>query len=413
MDLAYSLLELENFSAKFEESLNSLSTNNFSKPHGLSFLRHTFTQTPIQTQTFQVIMVGGSHIESAIIKLHKSATKITKFKELSLPKFTCKEDLFNHIHSLIEPKINFVSLNLAYKLEPVERSRRLDGILLEGSKEQQFQGLEGELIGASLEAYLKEKYGQKINFLVCNNLSSLGLLARYNKQFVTENTDNLVAGVVSTGVNFGFFADKEFVNLETANYSGFQPSPTGLEIDTKSNNAGHRLLEKEVGGLYLPKHFNLLAQEQGLAVTVKDIRELSQLAASKQATGSELAQELLARSASLVAMQVAAIYRFKAKQSSKQTHNQARTDKLHLKVILEGWLFWEGAGYREKVLEYLQKLGVSAKSIEFVKVKFGFILGSAKVVYCIKIITRKHFTIPELALVFRNFLYAGQSPPMR
>ena len=208
-------------------------------------------------------------------------------------------------------------------------------------------------MGKTLEQYVFAKTKRRIRVSVVNDTPCL-VLAGLTK----ERKERLVGGIVGTGMNFGFFLhEKVIVNLEAGSFDKFTPSKTAMAVDKKSGLPGQFPFLKETAGAYLYQHFNLLSDSP-----ITSTKQMSTLAEK----GNKTARSLLERSASLIACQIAGIYKFK-KQSK-------------LTFVMEGSLFWKGWHYKKMVELYLEELGVPRKAIRFVHIESSGILGAVRLV---------------------------------
>lgn len=320
-----------------------------------------FIQSPLprhnlvaENERFQVMVIGGSVFEQAIIQKQKGRIAITNLQKVSLPNFATKGDFFSFVTQYLNPKIRVLAINFAFPLTPVMRGDVLDGIYIGVAEKQHgFAGLRGKIVGEEVENYFK-KLKKSFTVTVGHDLLCLAISVPHR-----ERWERFVCGILGTGFNLGFFLDgSTWINLEAGRFDKFASTATGKIVDTESRSTGSKLFEKEVAGAYLYRHFNLLSPKSPLAST----EELSRLAEE----GNKTARELLERSASLVACQIAGIYRFK---------KQPR-----LTFVMEGSLFWQGWRSKEMVEEYVVKLGVPKEAIRFVEIENSAILGTASLV---------------------------------
>ena len=189
--------------------------------------------------------------------------------------------------------------------------------------------------------------------MVCNDTTALGIGAINLKP--NFNWENTVTGVVGTGFNFGFFEKENlFINLESGNFNKFSHTASAKFIDSESNEPGYQMLEKEVGGVYLNRHFNYYAKEMGLSTILKDGAEVSQTAKSGDNKEAVLARDLITRSASLVASHIAGLYDLKKEMGMGSDQ---------MLCALEGSLYWRGYGFKEVVNLVLSELGYENKII--------------------------------------------------
>lgn len=423
---------LKKVSLEFESSLQDTFLKSKNKS-SLSWIETIFPNTSIlkKYSKFQAVMIGGSHIESAIASKISQKLELNNFQQLDY-KTLDSQKLVEILLKVIDPRINLISLSFAFALKPCLRNGLLDGVLLNSSKEHNLDDLVGKEIGKWLENQIYTKTGRKIQINLANNLTALA----YNKnwQDSCENLSNTIFGVVATGVNFGFFDKGSFVNLESGNFAEFESSSSFSEIEQKSANPGFHKLEKEIAENYLPKHFNIRARQANLDIKIATIEELFDLANQKidqksfklnsdqkikslenyinsdldknlsQKLIQKLAWNILDRSAGLVAIQIAAIYRFKQKKQKKI---------LKLDCIIEGKLFWGNPLYFELLKQNLQKLEIDLQNISFPRTRLGFLFGTANLLFFQTPEQKKQvLNIIKIFSRFWNFIWNSQAPPV-
>jgi hypothetical protein len=434
-DYGYSLSELKNIQNDFvKEIKNAKQKLKTSLNYQLNKIKSI--QIVPQNKVFQVIFLGGSHIESALVKVKNSQAKFLSFKEERLDKITTEKDFFELIGKYLDPKIKFLSLNLAYPLQTIYRKKILDGVLVRSPKEHELEGLIGKSIGKSVEEYIFSKFKRKITVIACNNNTSLAFasqnLINSNKKKYLDLKNNqaektqIITGVVASGVNFGFFEQESFVNLESGNFDKFKNTFCGKIINQNSSNHNQALLEKEIASSYLWKHFNHLSQKLNLKTQVKSHQEMLGLLQKNDDLENnletqlevKLVKKILETSASLVASKLSAIIKYKNQQNNTTT-------LCKFKIVIEGSLFWENFGensdqdlnkhfsYKKLVEKYLKLLGVDLQNLEFVRIKSGFILGSAKLIAkSAKILSLKVKIIEKILGIKTVFSWFSNSPPV-
>lgn len=315
---------------------------------------------------FQALVIGGTHYETNIAELTAKGqvNHVSPMQKGHLPKFDTANLFLETIHKLLAPNISYVSLNLAYPLIPTLRDGILDGKLAYATKEHAFEGLLGKAIGNTIEEYVLTKENRHIKVVVANDTACLVLAGLENKNNIQRNM--LASCVVGSGFNIAFFSNQDtIVNLEAASFDKFQQTPTGKQIDDASQYPGKGIYEKEVSGIYLYQHYNLLRDQFGLHTPpLHDSKELSDIAASGSGLEAELAQVLLKRSASLVAAQMAAIYMFKDTVPA-------------LTFVTEGSVFRKAWHYEQMVNEVLERLDVPLGAITFLHLENSSLLGAA------------------------------------
>jgi len=312
-------------------------------------------------EVFQVIVIGGSFYQKAVMKKVDGIIKIITQSKGTQPPFLKKETLMEFLESHIDENINVLALNFSYPMIPIMRNGLLDGRLTHGSKENTFVGLEGKVVGEEIESYFKEKQNRKIQVSTANDTICL-LLSGLTRNKWT----NLAAGVVGTGLNFAIFLEEQtVVNLESASFNNFKVSTAAKYIDNISANPGDALYEKEVSGAYLYQHFNYHIKDNNIDFKqIKSTKELDILTKSKNKIISEIAQNVMEHSATLVAAQIAGIINFQ---------------KRDLTFIMQGSLFWKGKKYLETVKKTINDLSPNYQ-ISFEKITHSDLYGAAKLV---------------------------------
>lgn len=329
----------------------------------LPFIIHQLPAYPLinEGDIFEVIVIGGSIFKKALVKLENSQIKILKKEQTDVPFFRTREDLLHLLARELDQDVNVISLNFAYPLDPILESNKLDGILISGSKENSFDGLIGKKVGLEVEKYFLQTKKRRIKVAVANDTVCL-LLAGLNNY----SKDQLIAGVVGTGINFAFFLDQQkLVNLQAGNFSNLTLSEQAKSVDQYSNHPGNALFEKEVAGAYLYQHFNQIIKQKSISLLpLNSTMQLNSLTASSDREVSEIAVGLLQKSAALVAAMMAGMVEYK---------------KQDCMFIMEGSLFWQSSGYTKFVQQYLNQL-LSQLKAEFVKIEDSSIFGAANLV---------------------------------
>ncbi len=343
--------------------LTELKDANSGKKTSLPFIIHQLPKSSLvkDGDSFQVIVIGGSVCWKAIIK--KEGDKLKVLKQLGInPTYLIKyQDLCDFIERELDKEVKVLAINFAFPMDPIFERGRLDGKLISGSKEYEFKSLIGKKIGEEIEKFVQKKQKRKITVSVANDTICL-LLSGLTKY----KWDELVGGIVGTGINFAFFLDKnKLVNLEAANFDKFPLSIEAKKLDSTSVHKGRALLEKEVSGAYLHKLFNIALKNQGINYPlISATRELDELMISDDKKIAKLAKHFMQRSSELVASEMGGIALFK---------------KQDLVFIMEGSLFWLGLGYKRHIKDLLEKT-IPKLKIKFSKIDNSTILGAAKLV---------------------------------
>ena len=334
------------------------------KESSVSFLRHTIPQTsPLKDgETFQVMTIGGSVFKTALVKKQRNTTIVLSEDDDAIPTFNSDQIFIEFIVKHLVPTITYLSLNLAYPLDPVFRNNLLDGIFVRGGKEHRFDGLIGKKVGETIEDFVFSRLKRKVWVTVANDTVCL-----FISEATTQTWDTTVAGIIGTGTNYAIGMNGQVINLQSGSFNKIPQTPSGKIIDQESINPGKGMTDKEIAGAYLFRHFNIIAKENNPPFSpLASTKELSQLAEKNDGGASQLAQIILERSASLAACQIAGIVEFKQ-----------QTTRGPLTFVMEGALFWEGWQYKAMLRKYLKMFGVD-KSIKFSPIRHHSIRGGIK-----------------------------------
>lgn len=357
----YTENELKQISHDFFIELQSA---NNGKIHCVPFLIHYLPQKEILPENcmFQVMVFGGTTFKSAIINKNESEIKIITQHELQIPTFSSDDIFLSFIDNHLDPSIHYLAINFAFPLFPIVIDNLLDGTLIQGTKEHLFLNLVGKPVAKTVSEYIFKKYNKKINITVANDTICL-LLANVE----SATWGNTVGGIIGTGTNYSFSLDSnKIISLESGNFKDFPQTETGKIIDKASSNIGKQLIEKEISGAYLHKHFNEILSRNKITFTpLQKTSQLSEIAFSK-GEWQEIAQKILERSASLAACQIAGIVQFKNSLGVKK-----------LTFVMEGNLFWNGWQYKKMLENYLKLLGVF-DSVRFSPVQHSSVRGAIR-----------------------------------
>lgn len=351
------MVKIFNYSQITENFQNEIKAAAKGKASSLPFIVHRLSPTPLvkDGEKFQVLKIGGSICQNALVYKEKGKITVKSFEEEHLPIFSTGKSLLAFVKSHLRKNVKVLAVNFAYELKPVFGNNRLDGILARVSKEHGFTGLVGKQLGLTIEEFIKKKFHKQIIVSVANDTICLALsgLTKYT-------ADGLAGGVVGTGMNFAFFLDKRLVvNLEAACFDKFKQSLKGKEIDRLSLRPGVALFEKEVSGAYLFQHYNLRRKKE--LDMIESTHQMDKVARGEIIGDKLLARELFKRSAELISCQIAGITNFK---------------KQDMVFVMEGSLFWAGYNYWKTVEETVKSL--TKYKVKFKEIKDCGIVGAAQ-----------------------------------
>ena len=357
------MIDIQTLATITNNFVKELSDSQRGKKTSLPFIIHELSKSPIAAdkESFQVLKIGGSIMQNALVHKEGSDIVVESVEEERLPIFTTGKAFLAFIKSHLRKNIRILALNFAYPLKPVFENGKLDGILVNGTKEHSFTGLVGKQIGNAIEEHIEKIFRKHVSVSLANDTICL-VLAGLTKHKARQ----LAGGVVGTGLNFAFFLDDQhLVNLEAANFDKLTVSPEAHLIDGRSLTQGRSLFEKETAGGYLYLHYNLtIAKTNPSFHPVESTHGLDKVARGELPGDKKLARSLFERSAQLVACEIAGIVNFK---------------KCDITFILEGSLFWIGYHYRDTVEKTVKLLAPSYK-VTFEEIKDCGIIGAAKLV---------------------------------
>ena len=339
------------------------------KESSVSFLPHTIPQTsPLKDgEIFQVMTIGGSVFKTALVKKQGNTTIVLSEDDDAIPTFNSDQIFMEFIIKHLDPSIMYLSLNLAYPLDPTFRNGLLDGIFIRGEKEHQFKGLIGNKVGKTIEEFVFARLKQTIHVTAANDTVCLFL-----SEATTQTWNTTVAGIIGTGTNYAIGINGQIVNLQSGSFNKFSQTPSGKIIDQESANPGKGITDKEIAGAYLFKHFNIISKVNNLIISsLSSTKELSELAEKDSGEASKLARNILERSASLAACQIAGITEFLT------SCNQLELVETSYNYVMEGALFWDAWNYKAMLEKYLRMFGVDTL-IKFSLVRHHSIRGGIK-----------------------------------
>jgi hexokinase len=346
--------------------LNELTLASVEKHSSISFIKHNFSNKPILSQGIvQGIVIGGTNFILSTERIGTNGEKEILTRETGmLPALSTKQRFTDFLSNLFDSRADAVGINFGFKLLSTQgEDGTLDGIIqAKGTKEHTFTGVT-ESVGTIARQIFWEKYHKKVVVSVANDTISMLLSGRGNER---------ASMIVGTGFNMGLRLNgTTLVNLEAGDFNKFEPSEILNEIDSTTKNPEKKLFEKSISGMYVPKHFNILAKKLGIMVApVHTGQELTAIAHSyHDEKAMDLARVVLFQSASLVASAIAGLYDFYTEQgvlSPNQT----------LIIIGEGGLLWDGWHYHESIMKQLQALGLSKDKVTIEQIKDSAINGA-------------------------------------
>ena len=359
----YTQKELQTISESFTKELADARDGH---SNSLAYLQNPLTPSSIlsESDVVQVMSIGGTLCKTAYTSHgHGETLEFTDYDITSIPLFDTKEHFLSYITKHIKKDATILALNFAYPMTPILRKEHTDGILLRATKEHTFKGLVGETVGEEIENAVKKEYGRQIQVITANDTVCLALSG-----LEVSSWDKVVGGIVGTGTNMGFFADEHtIINLESGNFDKLKQTESGRYVDQISTNPGKHLFEKEVSGAYLYQHYNYYLELLDPTLPkLQSTLEMSDIT-DKQIDLYSLVTQLISRSASLFATQIAGMI------------NHLKKD--HVSFIMEGSVFWDIPLYTQYLHEHIKELSINPSVFSFHHIKNSNLQGTARLVY--------------------------------
>lgn len=343
--------------------LKELQNGKEGKKTSIAFIKHHLATEPLATdgEIFQVLVIGGTNLKKASVRRSGSSIEILSQTEEKIPAFHTKDTFLKYMEEHIDTRVNVLAINFAFALEPAFRDGKLDGKLVVGAKEHNFEGMIDKVVGKTIEDHIKKVRQQQLIVTLANDTICL-LLAGLN----LYKWEEAACGIVGTGLNFAMFLDHQTaINLESGEFTGFDTSKAVKEIDKSVQKPGQALLEKEVAGGYLYRHYNYLIAEKGIKTDkLSSTEDMNKVLNDSTHPGHAVAEEIRDHSAALVAMQASAIMEF---------------HKADLGFNMSGSLFWKGHGYKEAVEKYTKQLSPD-RTASFIHIYNAELSGAAHLV---------------------------------
>jgi len=207
-----------------------------------------------------VIDAGGTNLRTALVKFKENyIPEITNLNSNKMPGFKkgiSSDDFFKILLNYLKPISNLSSkIGFCFSY-PTESNSDKDGKVISFSKEININGLAGNFLGKTLNAYFKDK--KKIivlNDTVAALLS--GIIHSKEKKY-----DSYIGFILGTGTNCGFIDDyydvknninykSQVINIESGNFNLIKRGLIDIEFDKSTDNPKNYTLEKMISGQYL------------------------------------------------------------------------------------------------------------------------------------------------------------------
>lgn len=250
-----------------------------------------------------VIEYGGSNVRIAVGKIDeqgqpgfasfaKDGSKKIEGR-LSKSAFSSPDDLYTEIFRLIDategvilPETCPESIGIIWSF-PGYAARTEYGVDVtspnELTKGISVQGMDQVMVGSSLVSALRERYYPDTD--IHPKIAVLNDTPAVLFSYVPENKGENQIGVVDgTGFNIALMANSTTYNLEAGSFSGIPLPPYADALETRYDNAGKDLAEKQCSGKYVGDQFDALTQSlidkamiSGVKSAKLDGRDMDQL----------------------------------------------------------------------------------------------------------------------------------------
>ncbi len=315
-----------------------------------------------------------------IIEKGPVQTRITKIRDLPLDRERYLKIQTDLIGRLNPPDGIPLGYCFSYPAIPTPDG---DATLITWTKELFVPDTEGCLVGKML---LEQLHKQSI---YCSSVTVINdTVASLMAGQIEQKADNYIALVVGTGTNMATFMEPDIIpklkddliidspipiNLESGNFNPPHLTQWDNFLDSRSVNPGTQRFEKAVSGGYLGQLLKVIDSLNNFESTINS-EKLVQLAYESHRANkyqSDLAFQILERSAKLVSASLAGLIKFL---------NAYRT--IHsLRIVAEGGLISGAPDFKKTIEGTLKSLlsvfNLSEINIEFVQIDNSNLLGSA------------------------------------
>ena len=215
-----------------------------------------------------VIDAGGTNLRVGSVRIKSGDLTITNYNKYPMPgreSAITKDEFFNQLVDYLEPVIglsNKIGFCFSY---PVLVQSNYDGKVLSLAKEIRIEGIEGCVLGESLNQALRYRGIKEKRIVVLDDTVAtlLGGISSNDKTY-----ESYIGYILGTGTNAAYMekctniiksieiaakSGQMAVNVESGNYDGFDQGMFDAEIDNESNEPGKFKLEKMISGAYQGK----------------------------------------------------------------------------------------------------------------------------------------------------------------
>lgn len=216
-----------------------------------------------------VMDAGGTNFRVATVKLLENGEmEIGNFSKNPMPGTYGKlsfDEFFGTLVDYLEPvmdKCDSEAVGFCFSFA-TEMYPSKDGRLKHFSKEVQAEGVEGSMIGESINAELEKRGRRKLKFALLNDTVATmlgGMAAAKGGQYA-----GYIGYILGTGTNTCYLescanikkspeahamAGQMAINMESGEYNGFTQGDYDKELDNESVNPGRYQMEKMMSGAY-------------------------------------------------------------------------------------------------------------------------------------------------------------------
>ena len=212
------------------------------------------------------IDAGGTRLRVGLGHLHNSAVFIENPVTIAMPgsggAAVSSDEFFSILAELIAPLTKRAdSIGFCFSF-PVEATSAHDAVVQYLSKEVRIDGLTGLHLGDNLNRAIVSAGGRALPITIVNDTAACYLAgkAKLSDEYGYGGAAALIAG---TGINLCYPEQDLLVNTECGGYTGLSLGTADSIVDSKSDNPGRFLFEKQTSGAYLGALFTQLLHLAG------------------------------------------------------------------------------------------------------------------------------------------------------
>ncbi|MBK5253374.1 MAG: hypothetical protein JJE03_02700 [Peptostreptococcaceae bacterium] len=217
--------------------------------------------------------IGGTNLRIAIVEIKDNDTVVSNIYKSRLPGID-KEINFDTFIDVLATSIipylkysNMIAFSFAHQ---VKHNSKLDGYVIDLSKELRIEGIKGKPLAYSLKSCLAEHGYKDVEVVLIND--TVGVAG--SMMHISDEFSSFLGVVMGTGVNSAYLEDCKniekisdskndtmFINTESANFIPSFLSDFDKEYITFTKRPNAAIMEKMVAGRYLGELFYFIVKK--------------------------------------------------------------------------------------------------------------------------------------------------------